>query len=156
MIILLCVFLVLGFILICLGSHTIYFADDCWFGIGVGILVAGMISFIAAFILFAANIGHCLNYTHTVTTRYEVVCDDNGNFNVSSDIELPESAVQLINEEAEYMKKWDVDSFSGAIRITYSCTGDSRIHDEACYCTESELCKYCSAHSELEKAELLR
>ena len=148
-------FLVLGITLIFFGLRTVFFADDFGYWIGAGILMAGGISCIVALVL-AINISHCLNYTHTVTTRYEVVCDDNGNFNVSSDIELPESAVQLINEEAKYMKKWDVDSFSGAISITYSCTGNSRIHDEACYCTESELCKYCSAHSELEKAELLR
>lgn len=143
-----------GWVSLCLGLICLLSNNLTVLRIGEGIVIAGIISLAVAVVLM------CIiprpNYTHTVTARYEVVCDDNGNFNVSSDIELPESAVQLINEEAEYMKKWDVDSFSGAIRITYSCTGNSRIHDEACYCTESELCKYCSAHSELEKAELLR
>ena len=152
-----CIIIILVFVggvSLCLSLLVLLSNNLTLLRIGEGITIVGMISFVVVGVLL------CIiprpNYTHTVTTRYEVVCDDNGNFNVSSDIELPESAVQLINEEAEYMKKWDVDSFSGAIRITYSCTDDSRIHDEACYCTESELCKYCSAHSELEKAELLR
>ena len=145
----------MGVLLFLLGTYLLHKADDLIaLRIGKVMFIAGLISFVVVFILM--YIISRPNYTHTVTARYEVVCDDNGNFNVSSDIELPESAVQLINEEAKYMKKWDVDSFSGAISITYSCTGNSRIHDEACYCTESELCKYCSAHSELEKAELLR
>ena len=88
------IFFILWLLSICLGMAIGELSNNLiMLKIGLGIVIAGVISLAVAFIL-SIIISSRPNYIHTVTARYEVVCDDNGNFNVSSDIELPKSAVQ--------------------------------------------------------------